>query len=150
MFYLKSPKVQGGNSSKALNDNYSDALELDTVLYSGLMKIDYTSDTLQTGRVPLMKSEDILGYLTVEYNIIEVDVGQDSYIRDQLKEKDNLIKIASMTGNKVLEIRRVWKMIIDKVGSLTAGVILFKNIFAIAPGAQDYFPMLKAKTGDKI
>lgn len=104
-----------------------------------MMKIDYTSNKPQTMTVPLMKSEDILGLLSVEYTVLDVDVNADSLIKEQVSILDELVTIASMTGNKISEIQRVWKGMVAKVGNVKLGVVLFKNVFALAPNMQDYF-----------
>jgi len=50
-----------------------------------MMKVDYTTNKPQTISVPIMKSEEILGYLTVEYVVNDV-VDEDYIIQSQVEQ----------------------------------------------------------------
>lgn len=54
-----------------------------------------------------------------------------------------------MTGNKISELKRVWKLLVD-MGKKKLGVILFRNVLIIEPSLQKQFKAFKDIDGNYL
>jgi len=102
------------------------------VLYSGLVNFILKPGAPISTSIPLIKNEYKLGQINIEYQISEIEVK-----REVISSIVDHVANASLSDDKIYTLRNVWNKVMKIVGNTETGVILFKNIFALAPNAID-------------